>query len=148
MARRAFLAQLASLPFFTAFSAKPEESKKPLKIMMKSAWGPDDPTRASFPFLHGLALAEAGHEVQIFLLADATTLMRKSLAAAVQPVGWTVLSDTMDKIVAKHVPIFACGACSRARGVSEADLAQWGAKFGSPAIFVSLVEWADRIIVE
>jgi len=27
-------------------------------------------------------------------------------------------------------------------------LEQWGAKFGSPAIFVSLVEWADRIITE
>jgi hypothetical protein len=27
-------------------------------------------------------------------------------------------------------------------------LNQWGAKFGNPAIFVSLVEWADRIIVE
>jgi predicted peroxiredoxin len=147
MARRNFLAQLAGLPFL-ALGAQAQETKKPLKIMMKSAWGPDDPTRASFPFLHGLALAEAGHQVQIFLLADATTLMRKSLAAAVQPVGWTVLSETLDKIVAKHIPIFACGACSRARGVSEADLAQWGAKFGSPAIFVSLVEWADRIIVE
>jgi hypothetical protein len=28
------------------------------------------------------------------------------------------------------------------------DLKDWGAKFGSPAIFVSLVEWADRIITE
>jgi hypothetical protein len=27
-------------------------------------------------------------------------------------------------------------------------LNQWGAKFGNPAIFVSLVEWSDRIIVE
>jgi hypothetical protein len=27
-------------------------------------------------------------------------------------------------------------------------LNQWGAKFGNPAIFVSLVEWANRIIVE
>jgi len=27
-------------------------------------------------------------------------------------------------------------------------LKDWGAKFGDPAIFVSLVEWADRIIVE
>jgi hypothetical protein len=27
-------------------------------------------------------------------------------------------------------------------------LKDWGAKFGNPAIFVSLVEWADRIIVE
>jgi hypothetical protein len=28
--------------------------------------------------------------------------------------------------------IYACGACSRARGVTEADLAQWGAKTCSP----------------
>jgi hypothetical protein len=32
--------------------------------------------------------------------------------------------------------------------VSEADLAQWGAKFGNPQIFVQLVEWADKIMVE
>jgi len=107
MARRTFLAQLAGLPFFAAFGAKPEEAKKPLKIMMKSAWGADDPTRASFPFLHGLALAEAGHEVQIFLLAEATTLMRKSLVDAIHAVGWPPLSETMERIVAKHIPVFA-----------------------------------------
>jgi hypothetical protein len=87
MARRTFLAQLAGLPFLTWFT-KAEEPKKPLKIMMKSAWGPDDPTRAPFPFAHGLALAEAGHEVQSFLLAEATSLMRKSITNAILPVGW------------------------------------------------------------
>jgi hypothetical protein len=61
MARRKFLAQLASLPFL-AWGTKAAESKKSLKIMMKSAWGSVDPTRASFPFLHGLALADAGHD--------------------------------------------------------------------------------------
>jgi predicted peroxiredoxin len=112
MARRTFLAQLATSPLFflsSKFSGAPaqETKKQPLKIMMKSAWGPDDPTRASFPFLHGLVLAEAGHEVQIFLLAEATTLMRKSLVTAIQPVGWPSLSETIDKIVAKHIPVFA-----------------------------------------
>ena len=68
MARRDFLAQLAGLPFLAgfpllAFGTQAEPTKKPLKIMMKSAWGSDDPTRAAFPFEHGLALAEAGHEV-------------------------------------------------------------------------------------
>ena len=147
MARRTFLAQLAALPFL-ALGRQPDESKKTLKILMKGAWGPDDPTRAAFPFAHGLALAEAGHDVQIFLLADATSLMRKSMMNAIVPVGWPPLSETLDKVVAKRIPIFACGACSRARGVTETDLNQWGAKFGNPTIFVSLVEWADRIIVE
>jgi sulfur relay (sulfurtransferase) complex TusBCD TusD component (DsrE family) len=48
----------------------------------------------------------------------------------------------------KKIPIYACGACSRARGVTEADLNEYGAKFGNPKIFVSLVEWADKIITE
>jgi predicted peroxiredoxin len=147
MARRTFLAQLAGLPFL-ALGSKAQEAKKSLKIMIKGAWGADDPTRAAFPFLHGLALAEAGHEVQIYLLADATLLMKKSLVNAVFPVGWPPLSETLSKVVAKHVPIFACGACARVREVTESDLNQWGAKFGSPPIFVSMVEWADRIVVE
>jgi len=147
MARRQFLAQLLGLPLLS-LGMKSEEAKKPLKIMMKSAWGTDDPTRASFVFSHGLALSEAGHEVQIFLLGEATHLMRKATAAAVLPVGWPPVSETLEKIAAKHIPVFACGACSRARGVTENDLTPWGAKFGNPTIFVGLVEWADRIIVE
>ncbi|HUO34711.1 MAG TPA: hypothetical protein VMU43_06950 [Candidatus Acidoferrum sp.] len=106
MARRAFLAQLAALPFIP-FGKMATESKKPLRIMMKSAWGPDDPTRAAFPFAHGLILAEAGHEVQIFLLAEATSLLRKSMVNSIFPVGWPPLSETLDKVVAKQIPIFA-----------------------------------------
>ena len=147
MARRRFLAQLAGLPFL-ALGTKAQDSKKPLKIMMKSAWGPDDPTRAAFPFAHGLVLAEAGHEVQIFLLAEATSLLRKSMVNAILPVGWPPLEQALTKVAERHVQIYACGACSRARAVMQTDLDQWGAKFGNPAIFVSLVEWADRVITE
>ena len=106
MARRKFLAQLLGLPFLP-MAAKAEEPKKSLKIMMKSAWGTDDPTRASFVFSHGYALSEAGHDVQIFLLGEATYLMRKATASSVLPVGWPPLAETLEKIAAKHVPIFA-----------------------------------------
>jgi predicted peroxiredoxin len=107
MMRRFLLSGLAGLPFFAAASSQSQMPAKKLKIMMKSAWGPDDPTRAAFPFAHGLALAEAGHDVQIFLLAEATSLMRKSMANAILPVGWPPLSETLDKVVAKHIPVFS-----------------------------------------
>lgn len=152
MGRRAFLsqlAQLATVPLIaSAVSLQAQTPHKSRKILMKSAWGSDDPTKAGFPFSHGLALSEAGHEVQIFLLGEAVVLMRKAVANAVTPVGWPPVGETLDKLAAKHIPIFACGACSRARGVTEADLANYGAKFGSPPIFVSLVEWADLVITE
>jgi len=143
------MARLAALPFLTAAgSLQAQASPKRLKILMKSAWGSDDPTKAAFPFSHGLALAEAGHEVQIYLLGEAVVLMRKVVADAVTPVGWPAVGEFLNKLTAKHVQIYACGACSKARGVIEADLANYGAKFGSPPIFVSLIEWADHIITE
>lgn len=81
-------------------------------------------------------------------MPDGCSLMRQSVAKAVVPAGWPPLSETLDKVVAKKIQIYACGACSRARGVTQTDLARWGAKFGNPTIFVSLVEWADRVITE
>jgi predicted peroxiredoxin len=148
MARRSFLRQMMALPLLglTGWSQEPEH--KALKVMMKSAWGSDDPTKAAFPFLHGLALSEAGHSVQIFLLGEAVSLMRTSVAAAVVPVGWPPLGETMRKVADRKIQIYACGACSRARAVVQTDLDPWGAKFGNPTIFVSLVEWADRVITE
>ncbi len=158
MFRRSFLSRLAAFPFLAVASAdsathdmqvpSSPSQRKSLNIMMKSAWGSDDPTKAAFPFLHGLALAEAGHSVQIFLLGEAVGLMRKNVAEAVVPVGWPPLVQTLDKVAARKIPIFACGACSRARGVGDGDLANFAAKYGNPAIFVGLVEWADRVITE
>jgi len=109
MKRRLFFSWLAGLPLFALSPAGGQEGpkSKKLKIMMKSAWGSDDPTRASFPFIHGLALAEAGHDVQIFLTGEATYTMRKATVNAIMPVGWPPLSETLDKVVAKHIPIFS-----------------------------------------
>ena len=148
MARRSFLTGMIALPVVGMTAVAQEATRKPLKIMMKSAWGSDDPTKSAFPFLHGLALSEAGHSVQIFLLGEAVSVMRKSLASSIVPVGWPPLIQTMQQVVARHITIYACGTCCKARWVTEEDLKQWGAKFGSPPIFVSLVEWADRVITE
>jgi len=150
MARRRFLAQLAAWPLAALLPASAVAAIRaaPLKILIKSAWGSDDPTKAAFPFSHGLALAEAGHQVQIYLLGEAVVLMRKSVAEATTPVGWPPVADALGKMAQQKITIYACGACAKARGVVDADLANWGATFGNPKIFVSLVEWADRVITE
>jgi predicted peroxiredoxin len=75
------------------------------RILLKSAWGSDDPTRASFPFLHGAAFADEGHEVQIFLLGEAVSLMRDEVANAIVPVGWPPLREAFDRVIAHRIPI-------------------------------------------
>ena len=109
MDRRTLFPWLAAVPLLASKLAVGQETRKSpkLKIMMKSAWGTDDPTRASFVFSHALALSDSGHDVQIFLLGEATYLMRKVTAAAVLPVGWPPLVETLEKIAAKRIPVFA-----------------------------------------
>jgi predicted peroxiredoxin len=146
MIRKEFLSGIFPFLFFSKRAKQTPATK--LKIFMKSAWGSDDPTKAAFPFLHGTALAEAGHEVQIFLLGEAVNLMRDAVLNSVTPVGWPAMKEIMPKVLANKIQIYACGACCRARGVQETDLQSKNAKFGNPQIFVQLVEWSDRIITE
>jgi predicted peroxiredoxin len=81
------------------------QTKPRMKMLIKSAWGSADPTQAAFPFHHANAFAEAGHEVQIFILGEAVTLMRTVVAKAVVPVGWPPLSEAIEKVIANKIPI-------------------------------------------
>jgi predicted peroxiredoxin len=75
------------------------------RYLIKSSWGSDDPTKAGFAFVRANSLAEAGHEVQIFLQGEAVALMRDSLACAVVPVGFPPVSETLAKTVELGVRI-------------------------------------------
>lgn len=109
MVRRQLFAKLAALPLAALGAARAQAAeKKSLKIMMRSGWGSDDPTRATFAFVHALVLADAGHEVQAFLTGEATYLMRKETADQIKPVAWPPLSEVREKVVAnKRMQVFS-----------------------------------------
>jgi predicted peroxiredoxin len=92
---------LPALGLTSTLQARPPKGK----ILIKSAWGSADPTQASFPFHHANAFAEAGHEVQIFLLGEAVTLMRTAVANSIVPVGWPPLLEALTKVIEHKVPI-------------------------------------------
>jgi predicted peroxiredoxin len=102
--RRGFLRRLWALPALV--SAAPAAAATPRsKILIKSAWGSADPTQASFPFHHANAFAEAGHEVQVFLLGEAVSLMRTAVANSVVPVGWPPLAEALAKVLEHKIPV-------------------------------------------
>ncbi len=76
-----------------------------MKVLIKSAWGSDDPTKAAFAFLHANAFAEGGHEVQIFLLGEAVSLMKDAVMNSVVPVGWPPLAETSPKTIEHKIPL-------------------------------------------
>jgi predicted peroxiredoxin len=74
-------------------------------VLVKSAWGSDDPTKAAFAFLHANALVEAGHQAQIFLLGEAVSLMRTPVANSCVPVGWPPLVEVLRTTVSLGIPL-------------------------------------------
>ena len=76
-----------------------------MKVLIKSAWGSAHPTEATFPFHHAPAFAEAGHEVQIFLLGEAVNVLRDEVADAIVPVGWPPLRETLEQVMAHAIPL-------------------------------------------
>lgn len=102
--RRRFLSLLAGLPVL-GLAAEQQQTLPKMKILIKSAWGSGDPTQASFAFHHANAFTEGGHDVQIFLLGEAVTVMRTVVADAIVPVGWAPLSEALSMAVQRKVPI-------------------------------------------
>jgi predicted peroxiredoxin len=107
MIRRGFLGYLFGFSTVAAAGGvQPAGPAKPkARVLIKSAWGSADPTQAAFPFHHANAFAAAGHPVQIFLLGEAVTLMRSTVAAAIVPVGWPPLSEAMAKALEHKIPV-------------------------------------------
>ena len=118
------------------------------KIFMKSSWGSDNPTNAEMIFGHGNALAEAGHEVRIFLLGEAVTLARPVVRENLIPVGWPSIAEQWSQSLKLGIRIECCGACSRGRGVTKEDIENAGAIIGTPDSFVEDIEWSEKIIAE
>ena len=76
-----------------------------MKVLIKSPWGSDESTKACFAFLHANAFAEAGHEVRIFLLGEAVSLLKDELIQSVTPVGWPPFSEIIHKTIEHRIPI-------------------------------------------
>jgi hypothetical protein len=81
-----------------------------MEILVKAAWGSDDPTKAAFPFLHANAFAETGHQPQIFLLGEAVSVRRNPVAAVIVPVGWPPLREILSHTHTLKIPIHRRGS--------------------------------------
>ena len=63
------------------------------KVLIDASHGPEDPTKAVLPFFVARNALELGHEVTIFLVGDATGLIRDSIIETVVGVGPGALKD-------------------------------------------------------
>ena len=67
------------------------------KLLVSTAVGPSDPTRASIPFhIAANGAGPTGTECGVVFMGDATELIKKDVSAGVRGVGVPPLSELLD----------------------------------------------------
>jgi len=102
------------------------------KIMANCTHGKEDSERATLPFIVGNVAATADQEAVVLLTIDGVWLATKGYADGVQKEGFQPLKEIMESFVANGGEIWACGACTKPRGISASDLIK-GAKIVTAA---------------
>ncbi|HUO45642.1 MAG TPA: DsrE family protein [Acidimicrobiia bacterium] len=115
-------------------------------LLVHVTHGPEAPTRATLACLVAVAGVEAGHEVKIFFAGDAAYLLKDEVIESTEGIGTGSLSDHLPKLIEAGVSMYVSGMSSKARGVTEADLAAKNATFAAPATLVELAFAADRVL--
>jgi predicted peroxiredoxin len=92
------------------------------KFLIHCTHAADDPERATLPFIVGNVAASADQEAVVLLTAEGVWLAKKGRADGVQKEGFPVLKDVIQQFVGNGGQIWACGTCTKPRGIGEADL--------------------------
>jgi predicted peroxiredoxin len=116
------------------------------KILVHITRGPEDPTRAALGFLVARAALEEGHQVALFLAADAVQLLRDAVLDGLVGLGTGRLRESYDAIVQGGGRFYLSGMSSQRRGLTEAGLAGKPAEMALPNKLVQLAVDHDRVL--
>jgi uncharacterized protein len=104
-------------------------------LLVHCTHGKENPEHAILPFILGNVAVTAEQQATIFLTVEGVWLATKGYAEDVNKEGFTPLKEIMNSFIANGGRIWACGACTKPRGITEADLVE-GAKIVTAANLV------------
>lgn len=125
----------------TRMNATPQQQR----ILVHVTHGPEAPTRAALAFNVARSALQQGHQVTLFLAGDAVQLIRDDVLDNLAGLGTGSMRQLYDGIVSDGGKFFLSGGSSKARGVTEADLADRPATFAGPDQLVRLALEHDRM---
>jgi predicted peroxiredoxin len=107
--------------------------------------GQDDPERATLPFVAANVAAQAGQDAIVLLTIEGAWLGRRGGAEGIARAGLPRLPELMTEFVDNGGTIWACGACTKPRGITDDQLVK-GARIVGAATIVEEIA-AGRVPV-
>jgi uncharacterized protein len=92
------------------------------KLLINCTHGREDAERATLSFVVGNVAASADQEVVVLLTIDGVWNATNGYTDDICKEGFPALKEVMQSYVANGGQIWACGACAKPRGITEANL--------------------------
>lgn len=91
-------------------------------FLINCTHGAEDAERATLPFIVANVAATADQDSTVFLTAEAVRLATRGYADSIRAHGMKPLAEVMQAYLQNGGTVWACGACTGPRGITEADL--------------------------
>lgn len=91
-------------------------------LIIHCTYGKEDAERAILPFIVGNVAVTADQKATIFLTIEGVRIATKGYADDIKKEGFPPLKEIMQSFLSNGGKIWACGACTKPRGITEADL--------------------------
>ena len=115
-------------------------------ILTNCTHGKEDPERATMPFIVGNVAASADQPAIVLLTIEGVWLATKGYAEGIHKEGFQPLKQIIDSFVENGGQIWACGACTKPRGITEEQLIS-GARIVTAAMVVeAMVKGASTLV--
>lgn len=106
------------------------------RVISHATYGRENPERATLPFIVANVAATAEQDAAVLLTIEGVWLATKGYADDIHHEGMPPLAELLASVVANGGEIWACGACTKPRGITEEDLVE-GARIISAADIVA-----------
>jgi uncharacterized protein len=105
------------------------------RIITHATAGQEDPERATMPFVVANVAATADQQAAVLLTIEGVRLATRGYADEIAKDGLPALGGLIEQFVANGGEIWACGACTKPRGITDSDLIP-GARIVNAAFIV------------
>jgi len=120
--------------------------QKPEKLVIVCTHGPEDPERATIPFVSATAAQASDVEVLLGFQVNGVLLARKGCAEHVFAAGFPPLKELMDAYLEAGGKMYVCGPCVNSRKIQSQDFIE-GATIVNAVTFVKEFTEATNVLV-
>jgi predicted peroxiredoxin len=117
------------------------------KLILMCTHGPEDPERATIPFVMATAAQASDVEVLLGFQANGVMLIRKGCAEHVFAAGFPPMKELLDIYVENGGKLFVCGPCVKSRQINPEEEFIPGATVVNAATFVKECTEATNVLV-